>query len=205
MLSCEKSVGGIPTKRTLSLQRRQPKSLPSVSRFVRWSSVPPLAACASHLVRFPDVYRRRSPLRIVHETTVPEERDEPPEQHKSLRARLEPTSTQSLPPPPHRHTSRGLCSPVSNMWIYFIQPFPSGIGLNYSCRLDCPGRSVRGANHAEWKPRRVTHTYTPLVRLIANESLVTRFRQTNQPRVVISAVIVDQHTDHAPTHIEGHS
>lgn len=87
MLSCEKSVGGIPTRRTLSLQLSVRAAFLEGRRRRRRGE-------RSTRINFP-----RSPFSPTslpffipkggrRETTVSEERDEPPEQHESLRTSL---------------------------------------------------------------------------------------------------------------------
>lgn len=142
MLPCEKSVGGIPTRQTLSLQPWRPRRRESYSkemnsqasrRGVDGLSLSPSSSSSSFcsssslLASSFDDGRTRRP----GETIVSEERVRRSEKHESLR------TTDGLRANEWNagtRLSRAGCSPAANMWIYFIQPFPSGAGLNYSRR-----------------------------------------------------------------------
>lgn len=96
MLPCEKSVGGIPTRRTLSLQPCRPRrriavsmssSSSSSSSFSSSSSTPPLLVFS----RPPSTRRTKRP----GETIVSEERERWPEQHESPRTTSKSTNERT--------------------------------------------------------------------------------------------------------------
>lgn len=100
---------------------------------------------------------RRSPFRIGRET------DSFRTMWRATRATWIPKgndlSTRSTP-------SFTSYTPASKMWIYFIQPFPSGTGLNYSYSRGCV-RSVASEPTVRGNTRNTrTHSAFPLRRLI---------------------------------------
>jgi hypothetical protein len=146
MLPCEKSVGGISTRRTLSLQpwwpggKPQPVNtqvFPAKGSPYPPPSAPPLRFLASSFDEADEAPGQNDSSRgaraIIRAVWVPEDDHHPRPSSRSTvwceRARTnERTNEQTVDA---TRLSRVGCSPASNMWIYFIQPFPSGTGLNY--------------------------------------------------------------------------